>query len=354
MPSTSVRNGLYWSQRSKTWHYEIRFRGVKRNGDTACPSRALAEKWLAAYKARLAGAEVGLAEAEPIPTLAAAYKDWKLAKTGRAGTSWRATVAWAIEDHMAELLDLPLTALTTRVVEARLAAYLATPGHSAGGANVVLRALNSVVNAACRKARIVRPFEIRPFTVQEKPRSAFTAKQFGLLLIKLHQIGASPQAVDTVRLMFGMGLRVSEAGRARVEAVDLQRWTLTPWDPKAGTKGKEAVALPIPVWLRPRIKELVGDRREGYLIRGARAEHPGRFLAWAWIVKARKQLGWPWLTPHFLRGAYATLLSEEGVTPETIQHLLRHASYSTTRRYLRPNHQDALRAANKIGAAAGL
>lgn len=354
MPSTQVRNGLYWSETTRTWHHEFRFRGVKRNGDTGCPTRALAEKWLTAYKARLAGAEVGLEAPEPIPTLAAAYEDWKRAKTGRAGGSWRETVDRALHLHLAPLLPLPLSALSTPVVEAQLARYLQTKGHSNGGANVVLRALNSVVNHGCRSARILRPFDLKPYTAQERPRATFTAMHFGTLLRKLEELGAPSQAVDVVRLMFGLGLRVSEACKARVEALDRTRWELTPWDPKAGTKGREAVALPVPVWLRLRLAELAGKRTTGYLITGRRGAHPGRMMPGLWLKKAGEKLDWPWLTPHVLRGAYATYLSEQGVTPETIQRLLRHESYTTTRRYLRPNHQDALVAANGIARAAGL
>lgn len=355
MPSTRVRRGLYWSDRTRTWHYEFRFKGTKYNGDTGHAHEKLAREWVVAFKGRLADAEVGLVAQGPAPTLQQALRQWLEEWGPRVGARHRAIVEGAITQHLKAHLATPLTMLTTPVVNRAVAEYLAGAGHSEGGANVLLRSLKVVMRYALRTRRIREmPYTVPMLSVQERPRRAFTPKDVGILLAKLQELGAPDQALDQVRLMVGLGVRVSEACLARVEALDLERATFTPWDPDAGTKGGEAVALPVPGWLLPRLKELVGDRKEGYILRGARAETPGRQLAWAWLKRARIELKWPWLHPHELRAAYATMLSEKGMATKGIQTLLRHKDPRTTDKYLRKDLTQAREKLDLIGIEAGL
>ncbi len=355
MPSTSVRRGLYWSESTRTWHYEFRFHGAKKNGDTGHAHEKLAREWLTAFKGRLADAEVGLVAQGPAPTLQQALRQWLEEWGPRVGARHRVIVETAITQHLRPLLATPLPMLTTPVVNRAVAEYLAGEGHSEGGANVLLRSLKVVMRYALRARRIRElPYTVPMLSVQERPRRALTPKDVGTLLAKLQELGAPDQALDQVRLMVGLGVRVSEACLARVEALDLERATFTPWDPDAGTKGGEAVALPVPRWLLPRLKELVGDRKEGYILRGARSETPGRQLAWAWLKRARIELKWPWLHPHELRAAYATMLSEKGMATKGIQTLLRHKDPRTTDKYLRKDLTQAREKLDLIGIEAGL
>ena len=59
------------------------------------------------------------------------------------------------------------------------------------------------------------------------------------------------------------------------------------------------------------------------------------------------------ITPHRLRGTFATLLSEAGVPVQTIQRVMRHKSPVTTMGYLEKNLDLAARAAEQIGANVG-
>lgn len=59
------------------------------------------------------------------------------------------------------------------------------------------------------------------------------------------------------------------------------------------------------------------------------------------------------ITPHCLRGTFATLLSEAGVPIQTIQRVLRHKSHSTIMNYLEKNLDTAVRAQNEIGSEVG-
>ena len=350
MPSTKVRRGLYWSTRTKTWHHEFRFLGVKQNGDTGHSNEKLAREWLKAYKERLADMEVGLVAAGPTPTLEKALAQWLGEWGPRVGERHRDITTTNIELHLAAHLKTPLPGLTTPVVNRAVADYLAQDGHSEGGANVLLRSLKVVVRHALKARRITAmPYDVPLIDVQKAPKPAMTPADVRQVLATMEALGAPSQAVDQARMMAGLGLRVSESCKARVEVVDLKRREFIPWDPVAGTKGGEAERVPIPKWLVPHLTRLVGDRREGYLIQGARNAYPSRQVVRKWIAAARKVLKWPWLTPHELRAAYATMLNEDGMSDRNIQALLRHKDPRTTQIYLRKNLSHARAAVDRIG-----
>jgi integrase/recombinase XerC len=60
------------------------------------------------------------------------------------------------------------------------------------------------------------------------------------------------------------------------------------------------------------------------------------------------------ITPHRLRGTFATLLSEAGVPVQTIQRVMRHKSPVITMGYLEKNLDLAARAQDQIGANTGM
>lgn len=60
------------------------------------------------------------------------------------------------------------------------------------------------------------------------------------------------------------------------------------------------------------------------------------------------------ITPHRLRGTFATLLSEAGVPVQTIQRVMRHKSHATTMADLEKNLELAALAQDNIGSKAGL
>ena len=59
------------------------------------------------------------------------------------------------------------------------------------------------------------------------------------------------------------------------------------------------------------------------------------------------------ITPHRLRGTFATLLSEAGVPIQTIQKVMRHKSFATTVGYLEKNIALAAKAQEQISVIAG-
>lgn len=302
---------------------------------------------------------MGLRPKKAIPTLAKAAELWRAAHLNKRSERYMDIVETAFNLHMVDCHKLPLDQLDTSKVDALVSTYLANgtkkSRRSPGGANVVLRALNCIVNYAVRTGHIQsKPFSTKPIKVQETPKQRISPSKLSDLFRALEQHGAPSQVLNMVRLMVGLGLRRQEARTARVECVDLGSRTFTPWDPTSGTKGKEADALPVPAWLAPHLERLVGDRTQGYLISGKRSELPAILLVNQWLVRVRDELGLPSLSPHLLRAAYATLLSENGVSPQTIQKVLRHKQLKTTCRYLVPDVDQARKAAEAFGKMAGL
>lgn len=60
------------------------------------------------------------------------------------------------------------------------------------------------------------------------------------------------------------------------------------------------------------------------------------------------------ITPHRLRGTFATLMSEADVPIQTVQRVMRHKSFTTTMGYLEKNLDVAAQAQERINAMARL
>lgn len=124
------------------------------------------------------------------------------------------------------------------------------------------------------------------------------------------------------------GLRRAEVARLTAADVDLERGTF--W-----VRGKVLdEAAPITPQIRTAIAQLVaGAYRDGHLVEGKnetrRVQRIDRiFRSWA------EQTGDRRCHPHALRHTLATNLIRRGVTAGTVQRVLRHASYTTTQRYV--------------------
>jgi integrase/recombinase XerD len=134
-------------------------------------------------------------------------------------------------------------------------------------------------------------------------------------------------------VLYGAGLRVSEAAQLKVSDIDSPRKVL--WV-RHGKGRRDRQTL-----LSPKLLDLLrsywrADRPENWLFPGADPSHPisthAIFLACrhaAEIAGISKPVH-----PHSLRHAFATHLLEAGVNIRCIQILLGHANLETTARYL--------------------
>jgi len=133
---------------------------------------------------------------------------------------------------------------------------------------------------------------------------------------------------------YAAGLRISEAVRLTISAIDSQRMVLRIEQGK-GQKDRY-------VMLSPTLLEILRDwwrvnRPRHWLFPGNRPDHPiTRSAVEQECQKVHQRCRIPKpITPHSLRHAFAVHLLEAGTDVRTIQLLLGHRSLATTARYLR-------------------
>lgn len=212
-----------------------------------------------------------------------------------------------------------------------------------------------------------------------------TVEEVRKLIGSVDDCGGYPTRL-IVRMLYGMGLRVSEPLELRIKDVDLPGSRLI----VRGAKGGKDRIVPIPCSIASDLKaqlqyaEAVGERDR---LAGIPVALPGLLAAkypsmqftraWAWVFPARttcvdersgKTVRWRvhhvnvqravraaarehglWLTPHHLRHAYATHALQAGANPRAIQEALGHASMETTTRYC---HADAMGVLSPLDALA--
>lgn len=145
---------------------------------------------------------------------------------------------------------------------------------------------------------------------------------------------ALPQHRVLLTTCYAAGLRVTEATRLTVSAIDSQRMILRVAQGK-GQRDRD-------VMLSPRLLAILRDwwrvhRPTQWLFPGARPDHPiakGTVQAACREAQRRSHLT-KRVTPHSLRHAFAVHLLEAGTDLRTIQLLLGHRGLATTARYLR-------------------
>jgi integrase len=310
------------------WHYRFQVAGVRvqkstrltRKGD----AEVLADK---AHQAALARANGG----EPIPTLDDTFGMWLEVNAPIFSAHHVRGIKTTRRLHLYDLGSLRIDDLTTERIESARNKHLVN--HARSSANHWLRHIKLVVNWAVKRGVIsTLPWKLNHLKVQKRPRPTLP------LSIALEWFGhidrvARKSAIGTaIRLMFGIGLRESEAITARWEWFDWERRHYTP----GITKGKEAEPIPLPTWL---IEHLTPLRRAEGLVTAVDGKPLPTGFARQPMRKANSLCGISGITPHRLRGTFATLLSEQGVPIQTIQRIMRHKEWVTTMHYLEVNHE---------------
>lgn len=350
------RNGL--AKVGRVYHFKFVCAGREYHGSTRCESKSVAEAVLRKKRDEAAMLAAGILPESAAPTLAKVAAEWKRAQELRKGTGKPHTrnVMGNLTDHMTELAGMRVNEIRESHAHRMVDGYLAKPGNTAGGANSVLRSLRLLLGFAVKRGYISRrPFAIELLDVQEKPKPFLPAERLVEFFQVLRAQGAPLRAQRLCWLMVTLGLRESEARHARIEYTDLINFWHTPYDPEVGTKGKEARPIPIFPWAAVEIAEMVGDRTAGLLVPGRFPSRPvQRAYTLPYVSEAGKAMGIPRLTPHALRGTYATLLSLEGAQAKAIQECLRHKDARTTQLYLRPVMESIREAGQKLGEKIGL
>lgn len=328
----------------KVWHYRFQVAGVRIQRSTRLKVKGRAEKIAAkAYDDAIVRANGG----QPVPTLRELIAAWlEVHRPIRSAAHIRSVQTFA-KLHLYDLGDRPINTITTADIEAARNKHLET--HKPASVNHWLRLMKLVTMwAVNRKTIPAMPWKVSMQQVQKSPRAVLPVDAAFAWFEAIDKVTRSAPGVATaVRLMFGLGLRESESASARWEWMDWERATYTP----GITKGREAEPVPVPDWL---VAYLTPLRQEQGLIASRRngKQLPAGFSRGR-IKAANKACSITGVTPHRLRGTFATLLSEDKVPVQTIQKVLRHKHPMTTMAYLEANLDTAARAQNRIGERIG-
>ena len=382
MPSHRVRSGLYWSTYTHTWHYEFRFLGQKRNGDTGVSSsREFAVAWLRAEKERLGALRVGLTPPQASPTLRRAMEAWEEAMTGVVDPRHVLNMRCAVLTHCKKALNLTLPELTNEVVESIRTAYLNSRGrgyrtgqdweaerdHTPGGANSLLKLLRSLLNWAVARRTMglsACPFHLKDLPPDERHASVIWPEQVQAALAEADRGGVDwaspkrkgvPHSATAIRLMLGLGLRETEALNARWEKLDLRRQVYVVTRTKSGRKRE----VPIPEWLLEHLAEIRPEGAKAGLILVADHDQDGNELPHHKTFTAKplarigSKLKLTGLTPHRLRATFATAHFEAGTPLSQIQQMMGHKDPQTTMRYIVQRPKDQAKAQARVAEAMG-
>jgi integrase/recombinase XerD len=224
----------------------------------------------------------------------------------------------------------PPAQLGTPEVRAWLLSLLTVSRFSPSTVNVAIAALRFLFSTTLSRPDVMAP--IRCVRCKHHQPDVLAGREVALLLEHAH----SSKQRAIFMLLYGAGLRVSEAMRLRVEDIDSQRMVLHIREPK--NRRDRIVALPRIALdaLRTYWKEFRSGCRTGFLFPGQRAnETMTRSAVLQAVRKAARSAGiTKRVHPHLLRHSFATHLIEIGTDLRTVQILLGHCSIQSTTRYV--------------------
>ena len=331
-------------KKGRIWHFRFQVAGTRVQRSTGLSSKAAAE---ALARREHDAAVVRANGGQPVPTLDQLAAAWVVVHRPVASEAHIRSVETFRRLHMYSLGNMPIGDITTEHVELARISHLDT--HKPASANHWLRILKLLTLWAVKRGTLAAsPWRVQMLKVQKRPRAFLPVDVARTWFEAVDEACARAHGVATaIRMMFGLGLREGECASARWEWIDWERSTYTP----GITKGREAEPVPMPGWLR----EHLAPRRqmEGLIVTKASGQAFAPGFARQVIRRANKACSIKGITPHRLRGTFATLLSEEGVPIQTIQRVMRHKNHATTMGYLEKNLDTAARAQNDIAEKVG-
>jgi len=331
-------------KKGRVWHYRFQVGKVRVQRSTRSGSKTAAgDIARREHDAAVVRANGG----QPVPTLDQLAEAWIVVHRPVASSAHVGSVERFRRLHMYDLAQLPIGDIATQQVELARIEHLKT--HKPASANHWLRILKLLTLwAVKRKILVASPWKVSMLKVQKRPRAILPLDVAAAWFAAVDETAARAPAIATaVRMMFGLGLREGESLSARWEWMDWQRSTYTP----GITKGREAEPIPIPTWLREHLQPM--RQAEGLIVAKPNGEPFAPGFARQVLKQANRACKIKGITPHRLRGTFATLLSEAGVPIQTIQKVMRHKNFATTVGYLEKNLDLAVRAADVIGEKAG-
>jgi integrase/recombinase XerC len=331
-------------KRGVVWHYRFQVAGKRFRRSTGLTSRRSAETLAQrAYDAAVLRANGG----EPVPTLAELAQAWIEVHRPVSSVAHIRSVELFQRLHMFDLGAKQINEITTLDVELARNVYLVT--HKPASANHWLRIVKLLTMWAVKRGMLAAmPWHVSMLKVQKRPRSILPVAAARAWFAAVDEATEHTPGIGTaVRLMFGLGLREGEAISARWEWIDWARKTYTP----GITKGREAEPVPMASWLREHLEARC--QPAGLIVAKPDGQAFASGFARQAIRRANDTCAIKGITPHRLRGTFATLMSEAGVPIQTVQRVMRHKSFTTTMGYLEKNLDLAAQAQERISETAG-
>lgn len=331
-------------KRGGVWHYRFQVAGKRYRRSTGLTSRRAAENLAQrAYDAAVLRANGG----EPVPTLAELAHAWIEVHRPVSSAAHIRSVELFRRLHMFDLGAKSINEISTLDVELARNLYLLT--HKPASANHWLRIVKLLTMWAVKRGMLAAmPWHVPMLKVQKRPRSILPLAAARVWFAAIDEATEHAPGIGTaVRLMFGLGLREGEVISARWEWIDWARKTYTP----GITKGREAEPVPMAGWLCEHLQEK--RQPAGLIVTKPDGQAFGSGFARQAIRRANDSCTIKGITPHRLRGTFATLMSETGVPIQTVQRVMRHKSFTTTMGYLEKNLDVAAQAQERIGRLAG-
>lgn len=215
------------------------------------------------------------------------------------------------------------------------------------GANKVMRHLRLVFRWGVKPAGVLArvPFSVI-VDVPEEPQRTFLRQEQIRPFLDAVDRGYSLHLKVAVRLQLMLGLREKEALHLRWESFNADLSEVTP-----PGKTKNAPPLPVPAELQAWLCKLTkkDEEREGLVLPNTEGNpHPPRYTAkaverGALAVKLKGKL-----TPHRMRGSYATMLVRAGGEAHLIKKALRHDLLETSDKYVKLDISDLAEAQDRI------
>ncbi|MDR5853040.1 site-specific integrase, partial [Caballeronia sp. LZ003] len=329
----------------KCWHFRFQVNGARVQRSTRESVKHKAEVVAArAYH----DAKLWSRGREPVPTLRELFVKWIGANEPIVSGAHIKSMRTVARLHLYKLGDVSIDQLTNEAIEQARLEYLKT--HSRASANHWLKSIKVVCNWAVRRNILpMVPWSVKLIKLQKRPRTTLPISMTAKWLIEVDAAAARRPGVSfAVRLMLGLGLREMETITARWEWLDWERGTYTP----GRTKGREADPVPVPQWLLDYLQPtrqacgLIVTRTNG------EAFKPGFTRRAMFAANAACEV--VGLTPHRLRGTFATLLSEQGVPIQTIRRVMRHKDARTTMVYLEADLGSVVDAQARLSERMGL
>jgi integrase/recombinase XerC len=327
------------------WHYRFQIAGARVQRSTRLKARRAAEEMA---QREFAAAVMRANGGEPVLTLDELAHAWVVVHRPTASAAHIRSVETFRRLHMYTLGEKPISSITTLDVEMTRNVHL--QDHRPASANHWLRILKLLTMWAIKRGMLAAaPWQVAMLKVQKRPRAILPLNVAKAWFDAIDLAASHAPAIGTaVRMMFGLGLREGESLSARWEWIDWQRSTYTP----GITKGREAEPVPMPQWLREHLE--LHRKMEGLIVTKEDGDAFSSGFTRTVMRGANRACAIKGITPHRLRGTFATLLSEAGVPIQTIQKVMRHKSFTTTFGYLEKNIDLAAKAQEEIGDIAGL